>query len=70
MATRLAQEGAVVGVIHYSLYPEALAPEMVAEVGTALTWTMDNIERFGGSPDKVMTSPDAWNAALTCVQTM
>jgi len=53
MATRLAQEGILTCVVQYSLYPEASAQEMVAELSSALSWTFDNIARYGGNPSKV-----------------
>ncbi|CAL8466146.1 g5682 [Coccomyxa elongata] len=55
MATRLAQEGILTCVLQYSLYPEARAQDMVAELSAALTWTFDNISRYSGSPSKVTT---------------
>ncbi|BDA51015.1 probable isoprenylcysteine alpha-carbonyl methylesterase I at N-terminal half [Coccomyxa sp. Obi] len=55
MATRLAQEGILTCVLQYSLYPEAQAQDMVAELSAALTWTFNNITRYGGSPSKVTT---------------
>ncbi|GFR41630.1 hypothetical protein Agub_g2357 [Astrephomene gubernaculifera] len=56
MATRLAQAGMVVVVPTYTLYPEALAGTMVEEVSAALTWTFDNVRRYGGDPDRITAS--------------
>eukprot|EP00191_Tetraselmis_sp_GSL018_P022932 CAMPEP_0177625876 /NCGR_PEP_ID=MMETSP0419_2-20121207/30344_1 /TAXON_ID=582737 /ORGANISM="Tetraselmis sp., Strain GSL018" /LENGTH=529 /DNA_ID=CAMNT_0019126873 /DNA_START=53 /DNA_END=1640 /DNA_ORIENTATION=- len=53
MAKRMAQEGVLVGVMQYSLYPQAMVPRMVDEVGAALTWMMDNAQRYGASSDRV-----------------
>jgi len=53
MATRLAEAGVIVAVMQYSLYPQALAPQMISEVSSALSWTMDNMHRFGGGSGKV-----------------
>ena len=54
MATRLAQQGILTCVLQYSLYPEARAQDMVAEVSSALSWTLDNITQYGGNPSKVL----------------
>ena len=56
MATRLAQEGILTCVLHYSLYPQASAQDMVTEVSSALSWTLDNIPKYGGSPSKVLAA--------------
>jgi acetyl esterase/lipase len=53
MATRLAQAGVMAIVMQYTLYPKALAPEMVSEVSSALTWTLDNAEQLGGDASRV-----------------
>lgn len=47
LGTRLAQEGCLVVVLQYSLFPQAIAVQMVEEVLLALDWTMDHIERWG-----------------------
>ena len=38
LATRLAQAGVVTAVMQYSLFPDALVPQMVAEVGAGGQW--------------------------------
>ncbi len=43
MATRLAQCGILTCVVSYTLFPQAQAQDMVAELSQALTWTLDNI---------------------------
>ena len=53
LATRLAQSGIVVVVISYTLYPEALATQMACEVLEALLWTLGNVQRFLGDPNRV-----------------
>ena len=53
MASRLAEEGVVACVATYTLFPDALAPRMWAEVSDAVTFAIDNARRFGGSGDKV-----------------
>lgn len=55
MAVRLAQSGILTCVVSYSLYPEAKATDMVAEMSAALTWTLENIRAFGGNPGQART---------------
>ena len=50
MATRLAQCGILTCVVSYTLYPQAKARDMVVELSQALTWTLTNINTFGGDP--------------------
>jgi hypothetical protein len=50
MASRLAQCGILTCVVSYTLYPQAKARDMVAELSQALTWTLNNINTFGGDP--------------------
>jgi acetyl esterase/lipase len=64
LATRLAQAGIVTAIMNYSLYPTAQASEMAAEVSQALTWTLDNISRFGGDPGNVTLTGHSAGAQL------
>ena len=56
MATRLAQCGILTCVVSYTLYPQAKARDMVAELSQALSWTLDNIQGYGGNPDQVQST--------------
>lgn len=53
MATRLAGAGVLTVVMHYSLFPGALVPEMVDEVSAALSWTLNHCAALGGDPTRV-----------------
>jgi len=53
MARRLAEEGALVFIMEYSLFPDARAPEMSDEVDMAFTWVMENSHKYGGCSDNV-----------------
>ena len=57
MAQQLAQAGVLTCVIQYSLYPDALAPQMVDELSQALTWTFNNIGQHGGNSSQVAAVP-------------
>ena len=53
MASRLAEEGVVTCVATYTLFPKAQADTMWREVSDAITWTLDNVDRYGGDADRV-----------------
>ena len=53
MASQLAKAGILTCVLQYSLYPDAVAPQMVDELSQALTWTFNNISKHGGNPNQV-----------------
>lgn len=63
MAKQVAQAGVLTCVLQYSLYPDALAPQMVDELSQALTWTFNNISQHGGNPNQV-TSPTSLQAVF------
>ena len=58
MAKQLAEAGILTCVIQYTLYPDALAPQMVDELSQALTWTFKNISQHGGDPEVVCIAHD------------
>ncbi|GMH33903.1 hypothetical protein BSKO_01737 [Bryopsis sp. KO-2023] len=53
LAATLAEGGVVTCVMTHTLYPNAVVPEMVLELSSALDWVFNNISKHGGSPDKV-----------------
>jgi len=53
MATALAREGIICCVATYSLYPRADAMQMWDEVSRAVSWTMDNIGKYGGDSSRI-----------------
>ena len=53
MASRLAEEGVVTCVATYTLFPKAKADTMWREVSDAITWTLYNVDRYGGDAERV-----------------
>ncbi|CAK9205894.1 unnamed protein product [Sphagnum troendelagicum] len=53
LGSQLAQDGVIAVVVQYTLFPQVLAADQVSEVSQALTWTMDNIQNYGGHPRKI-----------------
>lgn len=54
MAVALARLGVVACVVQYSLYPDALVPQLVEEVAEAFNWVMEHVHEHGGDVNKVM----------------
>lgn len=50
---RLAKQGVVAVVINYRLAPAVHVPEQVADCARALAWTVANITKYGGDPQRV-----------------
>lgn len=44
----------------YSLYPQALVPAMIEEVGAALSWALDSAAAYGGDPKQVRAGGGGW----------
>ena len=68
-AFRFASEGLVVVVVQYSLFPAATVPEQVADVCSALTWTMDHIREYGGNPDRIFLAGHS-SGGCECVRVL
>lgn len=52
----LQQQGIAVVAASYRLSPQVKAPAFIEDAAAAVAWTFHNIERFGGSPDKIYVS--------------
>lgn len=46
-------QGFAVVAISYSLYPDAESPQFIEDVATAVAWTFNNIESYGGSLNEI-----------------
>ena len=53
MAACLARLGVLACVVSYTLYPDALVPQLVQEVSAAFDWAMEHVEQYGGDRKKV-----------------
>jgi acetyl esterase/lipase len=66
----LASRGIVAVVADYRLYPEVRFPEFVNDSAQAVAWTLANVDRFGGDPQRVFVmghSAGAYNAAMVAL---
>ena len=56
VAMKLVPEGMVVVIPDYTLYPDAGYEQMVDEVAAAVSWTLENIDAYGGDPGRVVVA--------------
>lgn len=62
-----APKGFVVVNVGYRLLPEGKYPVMLSDSAAALKWTVDNIDKYGGDPDRIYLmghSAGAYNAVM------
>jgi acetyl esterase/lipase len=64
VATRFLPEQMVVVIPDYTLYPDAGYEQMAHEVAAALSWTLDNIDQYGGNPQRVVVAGHSAGAHL------
>lgn len=66
----LASRGMVAVLADYRLYPEVTYPEFLRDSAGAAAWTVGEIARFGGDPERVFVmghSAGAYNAAMVAL---
>ncbi len=56
LGNRMARKEVVVVIIDYPLSPEANYNDMAIAVAKAVLWAKDNIEGYGGNPEKIFVS--------------
>jgi acetyl esterase/lipase len=64
VAMKLLPEGMVVVIPDYTLYPGARYEQMANQVAAALSWTLDNIEQYGGDSRRVVIAGHSSGAHL------
>lgn len=66
----LVPEEIVVVIPDYTLYPDAGYEQMTYEVAAALSWTLENIAKYGGDPRRVVISGHSAGSHLTALAVM
>jgi acetyl esterase/lipase len=61
----LKQRGLAVVAVNYRLSPKVLAPAYIDDAAAAVAWTLGNIAKYGGAPDKVFVSGHSAGGYLT-----
>lgn len=56
IANSFARRGWITVLPNYRLYPRALFPAWVEDGASAVRWTLDNIQRFGGDTSRVIVA--------------
>ncbi|MBO5234737.1 MAG: alpha/beta hydrolase [Alistipes sp.] len=51
--SRLYRDGAVIVGVDYRLTPQVSVTEIIDDTACAIAWVMDNIEKWGGDPNKI-----------------
>ncbi len=54
VAMKLLPKDLVVVIPDYTLYPRADCEQMTREVAAAISWTLENVERYDGDPGRVV----------------
>lgn len=70
VAMKLLPEEMVVVIPDYSLYPDAGYEQMAREVAAALSWTLDNVQEYGGDPDCVIVAGHSAGGHLAALALM
>jgi len=65
VAIQLLPQEMVVVIPDYTLYPDAEYDQMTREVADATAWVLENIEAYGGDPDRVYLSGHSAGAHLS-----
>jgi acetyl esterase/lipase len=65
----LAEQGFVVVIPDYRKYPTVKFPSFVEDSAQAIAWTSDNIEKYGGNPERINLSGHSSGAHLAALVT-
>ena len=61
----LKQQGIAVVAVNYRLHPKVSSPAYLQDAAAAVAWTFHNIERFGGSQERIFISGHSAGGYLT-----
>lgn len=61
----LKKQGIAVVAVNYRLHPKIKCPVYIQDAAAAVAWTIKNIKRFGGDPNKVYVSGHSAGGYLT-----
>ena len=61
----LRKAGFAVVAVDYRKYPEAKCPDFIEDAAAATAWTIKNIKRYGGDPNKVIIAGASAGAYLS-----
>ena len=64
LVLRFAEQGFVVVAMDYGLAPEEAFPAGYDDAVAAIRWTLDNIARYGGDPDRLVVAGDSAGANI------
>ena len=62
---QLKEQGIAVVAVNYRLHPEVKAPAYIEDAAAAVAWTIRNIEKYGGSSERVFVSGHSAGGYLT-----
>ncbi len=65
LARGLVPAGAILVIVNYALVPQVNLDELVRQCRAAVAWTFENIETFGGNPDRIFVSGHSAGGHLT-----
>lgn len=63
--SELAGQGIAVVAAGYRLSPQAKSPEYVEDAAAAVAWTFQNIDKYGGSPERIFVAGHSAGGYLT-----
>ena len=61
----LQEKGIAVVAVNYRLHPKVKSPAYIEDAAAAVAWTFRNIEKYGGSTDKIFVSGHSAGGYLT-----
>jgi len=65
IAEQLKGQGIAVAAANYRLYSRVKSPTYIEDAAAAVAWVFNNIERYGGRPDRVFVSGHSAGGYLT-----